>query len=97
MLADLNGQEISKIGLILSIYLSIDASVAEFDGQLYKQLGGSLIVQIANIAVFFALSEVLYRKAPLMKDIVDIKRYIDDGIGIHCMSKRKFSLWTSRL
>ena len=53
-----------KDWIIDLIQLSIDASIAEFDGKLYKQLdglptGGSLIVQIANITVFFALKEVL--------------------------------------
>ena len=28
-----------------------------------------------------------------MKDIVSIKRYIDDGIGIHTMTARQFDVW----
>ena len=80
------------------VQLSIDGAVGEFDEKFYKQLhglatGGSLIVQIANITVFFALNHVLYGNGSLMRDVIDIKRYIDDGVGIHRMSQRAFINW----
>ena len=28
-----------------------------------------------------------------MKDIIDVKRFIDDGVGLHSMTKRSFSKW----
>ena len=28
-----------------------------------------------------------------MRNVVDIKRYIDDGIGVHLMTKRAFETW----
>ena len=28
-----------------------------------------------------------------MEDVVDVKRYIDDGVGIHTMSARRFAVW----
>ena len=28
-----------------------------------------------------------------MKEVISIKRYIDDGIGLHTMTERKFDIW----
>ena len=80
------------------IQLSIDSSIGEFNGKFYKQkkglpTGGSLIVEIANITVFFILNCVLYNDKTLMRDVADIKRYIDDGIGVHYMTPRAFGVW----
>ena len=87
-----------KDWIIDLVQLSIDASIEEFDGKFYKQknglpTGGSLIVPIANITVFYALYHTLYSNKNLMNNIVDIKRYIDDGVGIHCMRPRAFQIW----
>ena len=87
-----------KDWIIDLVQLSIDASIAEFDSKFYKQknglpTGGSLIVPIANITVFYALNHALYSNRNLMKNVIDIKRYIDDGVGIHRMSSRAFSNW----
>ena len=30
-----------------------------------------------------------------MRDIVSIRRFIDDGVGLHCMSRRAFAKWKS--
>ena len=55
--------------------------------------GGSLIVEIANITVFFVLNRALYSDKNLMRGVIDIKRYIDDGIGVHYMTPRAFKWW----
>ena len=91
-----------KDWIIDLVQLSIDASIAEFNGKFYKQLkglptGGSLIVQIANITVFFALKHAVYDDKSLMSNIVDIKRYIDDGVGIHRMRPRAFKIWRKQV
>ena len=87
-----------KDWIISLVRLSINASIGEFQGKFYKQknglpTGGSLIVEIANIAVFYVLKHCLYSDKHAMKDIVDIKRYIDDGVGFHTMTKRSFVNW----
>ena len=84
------------------VQLSIDASIGEFSGRFFRQkkglpTGGSLIVEIANITVCYVLKRVLYNNDTMMRDIVSIKRYIDDGIGIHSMTKRKFDTWKNRV
>ena len=87
-----------KVWLIDMVKLSIESAIGEYGGKFYKPksgcpTGGSLSVQIANIAVFFVLLKALYSDKLLMKDIVDIKRFIDDGVGIHSMTSRSFSKW----
>ena len=87
-----------KDWIIDLVRLSIDGSIAEFRGFLFRQLkglatGGSLIVEIANITVYFVLKKTVYSDQSLMKNITDIKRYIDDGVGIHSMTKRSFASW----
>ena len=79
------------------INLSLESSFGEYLGKFFKLLfglptGGSLIVQIANVTVFYVLKCVLYSDKVLMKEIVSMKRYIDDGIGIHTMTKRRFEV-----
>ena len=87
-----------KSWLLGLIQLSIDSSTVEYLGRFFRALsglptGGSLIVQLANITVFYVLHRVLYSNNRLMKDVVSIKRFIDDGIGIHTMTSRQFDLW----
>ena len=87
-----------KQWLVDLIRLSIESSVIEHLGKFYRALcglptGGSLIVQLANMSVFYVLNTVLYSDEDAMKDIVSIKRYIDDGIGIHTMTARQFDVW----
>ena len=54
-----------------------------------------MCVELANIAVYFVLRCVLYSDKQLMSEIIGIRRYIDDGIGIHTMTKRKFDVWNN--
>ena len=91
-----------KQWLVNLIQLSIESSVIEHKGKFFKALhglptGGSLIVQVANISVFYVLNKVLYGDKDAMKDIVSIKRYIADGIGIHTMTSRRFELWKASI
>ena len=80
------------------VRLSIDASIGEFMGNFFRQkkglpTGGSLIVEIANIMVHYVLKSTLYSDKSAMKNIVLVKRYIDDGVGVHTMTKRGFDRW----
>ena len=77
------------------ISLSMNASVGEFNGVFFKQLrgiatGGSNCVELANITVYFVLKNVVYDRPEMMNGIVGIKRFIDDGCGIHRMSVESF-------
>ncbi len=73
----------------------MNASVGEFDGKFFKQMkgiatGGSNCVELANITVYFVLKTVIYDQPEMMNGIIGIKRFIDDGWGIHRMSKECF-------
>ena len=77
---------------------SIESAIGEFQGKYYKPkkglpTGGSLSVQLANIAVYFVLNKVIFSDSTLMRNVIDIKRYIDDGIGLHIMSQHDFANW----
>ena len=79
---------------------SFKSSVGQFEGHWYQQLvgvptGGSLCVQIANIAVYYYMRRVVYSDDRLMKNIVTLKRYIDDGAGFFDGTKRQFSEFIS--
>ena len=81
---------------------SIKSSIGEYKGRYFKQkkglpTDGSLIVEVANITVCYVLKKVLYEDKSLMKNIVAIKRYIDDGVGIHTMTKRTFDSWRNKI
>ena len=84
--------------MVSLICLSMDSAFVEFKKKFYRALcgiatGGSICVELANITVYFILKEVLYADKKLMRDVVGIKRYIDDGVGVHCMSERRFAVW----
>ena len=84
--------------LIDIIRLSMKSAFGEFKGSFFKAIGGiptggSISVELANITVYFILKKVLFEDNKLMKDIIGIKRYIDDGVGVHTMSQRRFSGW----
>ena len=84
--------------IIESIKLSMKSAVGEFQNHFYKPLkgiatGGSLSVPSENIVVFYALKLGVYSDRSLMQNIISIKRFIDDGAGLHHMSKRNFLFW----
>ena len=75
--------------------LSLRASVGIFNESWYKQkrgvpTGGSLCVQIANIAVYYIMRDHVYSDESLMRHIKSVKRYIDDGSGVFSGTKRQF-------
>ena len=77
--------------LIDLILLSIDSGFGEFLGRFFRAVkgiatGGSISVELANITVYFVLKKVLFDDPKLMRDVVDVKRFIDDGVGVHMMS-----------
>ena len=91
-----------KDWIIDLVLLSIEASVGEFMGKFYRQrkglpTGGSLIVEIANITVYYVLQKSVYSDKSMMKNIVAVKRFIDDGVGIHQMTKRLFDRWKAEV
>ena len=67
-----------------------------FNGHWYKQkvgvpTGGSICVQIANIAVYYIMRQLVYENEELMTNIKSVKRYIDDGSGVFSGTKRQFA------
>ena len=75
---------------------SFKSSVGQFEGDWYRQkkgvpTGGSLCVQIANIAVYYILRKAVYSDTDLMSRVATVKRYIDDGGGFYDGTKRQFS------
>ena len=87
-----------KDWLVLLIKLSLKSSIGLFEGCWYEQIngvptGGSLCVQIANIAVFYVLRKKVYANATLMTNIKSIKRFIDDGAGLFNGTLRQFQTW----
>ena len=84
--------------IIKVIKLSMESAFGEFRGKFFKAVGGiatggSISIELANIAVYFILRNILFDDKKLMKDVVGVKRYIDDGVGIHTMSARRFTAW----
>ena len=87
-----------KNWLLNLINLSIESAVGVFRGKFYRPkgglpTGGSISVEAANITVFFVLLQTLYSDKNMMKEVVDIKRFVDDGAGIHIMTSRTFNAW----
>ena len=78
--------------------MSLKCSVGVFENVWYKQrhgipTGGSLCVQLANIAVFYVLNKEVYTDSELMKNVKSTKRYIDDGAGFTTDSDEQFLNW----
>lgn len=85
--------------LIDLVKLSMQSAVGVYQNTWFKPkngipTGGSLRVQMADIAVYYALSRSLYKlNDALMKNIEDIKRFIDDGTGMFNGSDKEFDKW----
>ena len=84
--------------LISLVDLSLRSSVGCFKGKWYSQntgiaTGGSICVELANIAVYYVLNEVIYSQSDLMTDIVSMKRFVDDCVGAFYGTERKFRKW----
>ena len=82
------------------IDLSLEASVAQFQGNWYKArkgiaTGGTLCVHIANISVFYAYKKIIYLDLPI--NISYLFRFIDDGTGGWVGKLSDFYLWFNRV
>ena len=91
-----------KRWILALVDLSFRSSIGQFEGEWYQQLvgiptGGSLCVQIANIAVYYYMRKVVYSDEQLMKNVSTVKRYIDDGAGFFDGTKRQFSEFISNV
>ena len=80
------------------VELSLRSSVGVFDQNWFIQLigiptGGSLCVQIANIAVYYLMNKCVYSNPELMKKIISARRYIDDGAGLFEGTTVEFRIW----
>ena len=88
---------------ILSLVdFSLKSSVGLFENNWYIQkvgipTGGSLCVQLANIAVYYVLYMTVYSKPNLMEKIKSAKRYIDDGGGFFVGTARQYTEWISQI
>ena len=72
--------------IISLVKLSLKSSIGVFEDTWYKQkggvpTGGTLCVQLANIAVFSIMRKALYNQPSLMEKVAAVRRYIDDGVG----------------
>ena len=84
--------------LVKLVQVSMEASVGIYEDVWYRQktgvpTGGSLCVQLANIAVYSVMRKAVYNNAELMKNVVAAKRYIDDGAGFFAGTQSQFNLW----
>ena len=87
-----------KIWILSLIDFSLKASVAKYKDSWWKQnngipTGGSLCVQLANIAVFYVMSKKVYNVPSMMQNISDVKRFIDDGAGFFFGDEQQFNDW----
>ncbi|KAL5257010.1 hypothetical protein ACHWQZ_G012063 [Mnemiopsis leidyi] len=94
--------QVLKCWIIDSVKLSLKASVGMFQDKWYRQkngvpTGGTLCVQLANIAVYYVLSNKVYNNPDLMRNVISSKRYIDDGSGLFRGTKRMFTEWITQV
>ena len=87
-----------KNWILSLIDFSLKASVAKYEDAWYKQkngvpTGGSLCVQLANITVYYVMFKKVYSQPHLMQFVLDIKRFIDDGVGFFTGSEEEFNYW----
>ena len=87
-----------KNWLLSLVDFSLRASVAKYEDSWYLQkngvpTGGSLCVQIANITVFYVMNKKVYSQPHLMRYVIDLKRFIDDGVVFFIGTKEEFTYW----
>ena len=88
--------------VVSNIDLSMKSAICFHKGKWYKPVdgiptGGSLSVQLANIAVFYVLHLTLYSNESLMCHIHSIKRFIDDETGFFSGTMIQFESWKNEL
>ena len=84
------------------VKISLISSIGKFKDKFYLQkngvpTGGSLCVQLANIAVYYIMNIAVYSNEDLMQYVKEVKRYIDDGAGFFLGSERMFTTWMSKV
>ena len=84
------------------VKLSLRSAVGQYGDSYYKQkkgvpTGGSICVQLANIAVYYVMREAVYNDESLMEMVPSLKRYVDDGAGLFSGTKRQFSEFISQI
>ena len=84
------------------IDLSMSAGFGKFGKKWYRPAtgiptGGNISVQLANIAVYYALHMSLFSKPQMMKNIISTVRFIDDGSGIFNGTNDEFERWKIEL
>ena len=91
-----------KRWILSLIDFSLRASVAKYKDSWWKQnngipTGGSLCVQLANIAVFYVMAKEVYDDPSMMQYVSDVKRFIDDGGGFFFEDEQKYNEWLSEV
>ena len=93
-----NWSERKRKWILDLIKVSLLSSIGKYKDNYYLQrngvpTGGSLCVQLANITVFYVMNKAVYQKPELMTNVVEVKRYIDDGAGFYTGTQRNFKIW----
>ena len=88
--------------LLSLINLSMSAGFGKYKGKWYKPAtgiptGGNISVQLANIAVYYAIFRCLFSKREMKKNIIATIRFIDDGSGIFNGTLEQFNSWKNTL
>ena len=91
-----------KEWIISLIKFSLKASIAKYKDKWWKQkngipTGGSLCVQLANITVFYVMNQKVYSNPDMMTNVLDIKRFIDDGQGFYLATEEEFKSWLQQV
>ena len=91
-----------KMWIMDLVKLSLRSAVGQYGDSYYKQkngvpTGGSICVQLANIAVYYIMRETVYNDESLMENVLSLKRYVDDGAGLFSGTKRQFSEFISQI
>ena len=80
----------------------MSAGFGKFKGKWYRPAtgiptGGNISVQLANIAVYYALFKCLFSKPEMMTHIISTIRFIDDGGGVFTGTREQFDSWKNIL
>ena len=84
--------------ILKNVEYSMKFAIGLYKGKWYRPIkgiptGGSLSVEMANIAVFYVLQQTLYKDESLMNNIHSMKRFIDDEAGLFKGSLDDFTSW----
>ena len=88
--------------LIDLVQLSLDCSFARYGNNWYKSIigiptGGSLSVTLANIAVYYVLRKVIYSSTSSPKELLSLKRFVDDVSGMWSGTVEHFQIWSDEV